>query len=333
MPPSASTGAPALACGTCGVAEDLWACLVCGHIGCSRYREEHAKLHREQAQHDFALSLISQQVWDYASDGLAHRLIIAFSAGDDDGGVSRAFELPDRASDDGPVASKLMGTTLGGSLATGKTLSKKGLSKQLDPLNVETKQLIDAKVESKVEEMCLEFTRQLAAQLEAQRRHLTAVYASLTHDVVSHDPSEALGSTITSNSGSANAEPLGSLYTPYENTASRHSAKWSTATAATQALRHKLEDAAAESAALEREERQLTAQQETLKAHMKESLLRRHHEAEARKARIRELNEMIAEGQLNLDARRRVAGMGLSAADQASSFAAAQPSRATRRRR
>lgn len=32
-------------CSDCEASEDLWICLLCGNIGCSRYKNEHAELH------------------------------------------------------------------------------------------------------------------------------------------------------------------------------------------------------------------------------------------------------------------------------------------------
>ncbi|XP_049852053.1 uncharacterized protein LOC126329068 [Schistocerca gregaria] len=62
-------------CSKCGIQDDLWICLLCGHIGCSRYRESHARAHYLQTFHNYALEVETQRVWDYAGDGYVHRLI------------------------------------------------------------------------------------------------------------------------------------------------------------------------------------------------------------------------------------------------------------------
>ncbi|TPX38042.1 hypothetical protein SmJEL517_g00049 [Synchytrium microbalum] len=62
-------------CAQCGATEDLWICLICGHIGCGRYRRAHAREHFTSTQHLYALELETQRVWDYAGDGYVHRLI------------------------------------------------------------------------------------------------------------------------------------------------------------------------------------------------------------------------------------------------------------------
>lgn len=62
-------------CPNCGASEDLWICLICGHIGCGRYKSKHAIDHWKETQHCYALELESQRVWDYVGDGYVHRLV------------------------------------------------------------------------------------------------------------------------------------------------------------------------------------------------------------------------------------------------------------------
>ncbi|EPZ34732.1 BRCA1-associated 2 domain-containing protein [Rozella allomycis CSF55] len=65
-------------CGICGTNEDLWICLICGHIG-------HAYEHHVQTDHVFSLELETQRVWDYVGDGYVHRLVM---------GDGKLVELP-----------------------------------------------------------------------------------------------------------------------------------------------------------------------------------------------------------------------------------------------
>ncbi|GFR48929.1 hypothetical protein Agub_g10934, partial [Astrephomene gubernaculifera] len=62
-------------CGVCGTAVDLWICLICGHVGCGRYRAGHAADHWRTSGHCYALELETQRVWDYVGDNYVHRLI------------------------------------------------------------------------------------------------------------------------------------------------------------------------------------------------------------------------------------------------------------------
>ena len=55
--------------------QDLWICLICGHVGCGRYRAGHSQDHWRESSHVYALELETQRVWDYVGDGYVHRLI------------------------------------------------------------------------------------------------------------------------------------------------------------------------------------------------------------------------------------------------------------------
>ncbi|KAI7793582.1 BRCA1-associated protein [Triplophysa rosa] len=68
-------------CFECGVQENLWICLICGHIGCGRYISRHAYKHFEETQHTYAMQLTNHRVWDYAGDNYVHRLVASKSDG------------------------------------------------------------------------------------------------------------------------------------------------------------------------------------------------------------------------------------------------------------
>ncbi|KAL2689794.1 hypothetical protein Neosp_003855 [[Neocosmospora] mangrovei] len=76
-------------CSICDCADDLWICLICGYVGCGRYKGGHAKDHWKETAHSFALELETQHVWDYAGDMWVHRLIR-------DKGDGKVVELPGR---------------------------------------------------------------------------------------------------------------------------------------------------------------------------------------------------------------------------------------------
>ena len=61
-------------CGVCGDRRSVWACLVCGTLGCGRYAREHAKGHYAATRHGFALELETGRIWDYVEDRYAHRV-------------------------------------------------------------------------------------------------------------------------------------------------------------------------------------------------------------------------------------------------------------------
>lgn len=61
-------------CSICGTSENLWICIICGFIGCGRYKERHAIQHWRNTQHCYSLDLETQRVWDYVGDTYVHRL-------------------------------------------------------------------------------------------------------------------------------------------------------------------------------------------------------------------------------------------------------------------
>lgn len=62
-------------CSVCDSPDDLWICLICGNVGCGRYKGGHAKEHWKDTAHTFSLELDTQYVWDYMDDAWVHRLI------------------------------------------------------------------------------------------------------------------------------------------------------------------------------------------------------------------------------------------------------------------
>ncbi|KAI5464608.1 hypothetical protein BGZ63DRAFT_350015 [Mariannaea sp. PMI_226] len=76
-------------CSVCDCTDDLWICLICGYVGCGRYKGGHAKDHWKETAHSFALEIETQHVWDYAGDMWVHRLIR-------DKGDGKVVELPSR---------------------------------------------------------------------------------------------------------------------------------------------------------------------------------------------------------------------------------------------
>ncbi|KAJ5168956.1 RING finger protein ETP1 [Penicillium canariense] len=62
-------------CSICHSELNLWACLICGSLGCGRYDGAHAFDHWKQTAHAFAMDLNSQRVWDYVGDAYVHRII------------------------------------------------------------------------------------------------------------------------------------------------------------------------------------------------------------------------------------------------------------------
>lgn len=132
-------------CTECASVDDSWVCLICGYVGCSRYRESHVRTHCQAEGHFFSLSLTTQQIWDYLSDRFVHRMLVLL---DHATGKSERMEIPEG---EHPLVEG------GGSHAKGKETT--------------AKVLVDAKLDAKIENCCQEYTQMLTKSLAAQRNH------------------------------------------------------------------------------------------------------------------------------------------------------------------
>lgn len=128
---------------------NLWICLICGHIGCGRYRRAHAQAHYERTTHLYALELETQRVWDYAGDGYVHRLIQNKADG-------KLVELPSASSM--ALAGARDGTAGGGG----------GGPSAADALSAE-----------KIEAIGIEYSYLLTSQLDSQRAFYEAQTAAV----------------------------------------------------------------------------------------------------------------------------------------------------------
>ncbi|KAF9899129.1 hypothetical protein BX616_003261 [Lobosporangium transversale] len=148
-------------CAICGTSENLWICLVCGHIGCGRYQEKHAYHHYYETAHLYALELETQRVWDYAGDGYVHRLIQNKADG-------KLVELPSAAvvSVDGGIRSQHGGGGDGG--RGGGDVGQEIGQEKLDAIG-------------------LEYTYLLTSQLESQRLYFDAQIAAMTTQLTQLD--------------------------------------------------------------------------------------------------------------------------------------------------
>ncbi|CAE7507665.1 unnamed protein product [Symbiodinium sp. CCMP2592] len=69
-----------LSCTCCPKEEDLWVCLICGHLGCGRYQDAHAKDHATDRRHRFCFQLATGRIWDYECDVFVHRRLVQQAA-------------------------------------------------------------------------------------------------------------------------------------------------------------------------------------------------------------------------------------------------------------
>jgi BRCA1-associated protein len=81
-------GGESSTCSDCGIEENLWMCLICGYVGCSRYKNKHSEEHFHKTKHTYAMELDSLRVWDYTRDQYVHRVATNFSD-------NKIVEVPD----------------------------------------------------------------------------------------------------------------------------------------------------------------------------------------------------------------------------------------------
>ncbi|MED6171513.1 BRAP2 RING ZnF UBP domain-containing protein 2 [Stylosanthes scabra] len=62
-------------CSVCRTTENLWICVICGFVGCGRYKAGHAIIHWKETQHCYSLDVETKRVWDFVGDNYVHRLI------------------------------------------------------------------------------------------------------------------------------------------------------------------------------------------------------------------------------------------------------------------
>ncbi|KAL6576481.1 hypothetical protein OROHE_000262 [Orobanche hederae] len=60
-------------CEACGTTSNLWACLICGYVGCERCEGGHAFKHFEDKKHSYALEIKTLKISDYFGDKYVHR--------------------------------------------------------------------------------------------------------------------------------------------------------------------------------------------------------------------------------------------------------------------
>ncbi|KAJ9151368.1 Zf-UBP-domain-containing protein [Pleurostoma richardsiae] len=135
-------------CSVCDTTDDLWICLICGNVGCGRYKGGHAKEHWKDTAHSFSLELETQHVWDYAGDMWVHRLIR-------DKGDGKVVELPSHGRGAAPPNGQ--GGDGGGG---GDTDTINSNSNREDA---------DVVPRAKLDRIGLEYTHLLTSQLESQR--------------------------------------------------------------------------------------------------------------------------------------------------------------------
>ncbi|GAX80832.1 hypothetical protein CEUSTIGMA_g8267.t1 [Chlamydomonas eustigma] len=164
---SQPNGAEGSNCSTCNSCTDLWICLICGHIGCGRYKAGHAYDHWKGSQHCYALELETQRVWDYVGDNYVHRLIQSKTDG-------KLVEVPSPAQAQGAGRGSSARHGRGNSMCQGDIAHDGAEASEPHPGDEELK---EAMMTSKLDYISQEYNYLLTSQLDSQR----AYYEGLLH--------------------------------------------------------------------------------------------------------------------------------------------------------
>lgn len=156
-------------CAACGTSADLWICLICGHVGCGRYKGSHAASHWQETGHGYSLELETQRVWDYASDAYVHRLIRSKTDG-------KLVELPAPDGPGGASATPPVGCSArGGGRRGGGGNGHGGVDDYGSDCGHMEPDMEEALVLSKLDALATEYNHLLVTQLESQRQHFEAL--------------------------------------------------------------------------------------------------------------------------------------------------------------
>ena len=147
-------------CSSCAhsTPSSLWMCLLCGHIGCSRYIEGHAYRHWQESGHGYTLSVSTQRVWDYVREEYVHRLV--------------------RNKGDGKLVE------LRTARKRGSTTRRRGGAAEADDGGEDTIGLMDEErsMSLKLEDLLIEYNYLLSSQLEQQRSFYQQQMQALERD-------------------------------------------------------------------------------------------------------------------------------------------------------
>lgn len=278
-------------CSECMSDDDTWVCLMCGYLGCSRYRSRHVATHCQLHGHDFSLSLTTQQIWDYQSDRFVHRMILNVN---NSAGTSERMQFPEPEVDDSHKAN-------GG---------KEGFTRPHGsfPKSTTGKVLVDAKLDNKVEQCCANFSRELSSYLAAQRSHYIELlrqeepsHSSSAPNCCNHAEPQPLVAVSAASVGS-NEVKISRLFNELEsdfasatNAAMRAHRSWTEF----KERRCELDSVEAESSAA-------LAEQALLKEQYRSQLMKDADNKAANDARIAELLQAIADVKLNLETQKRM---------------------------
>ncbi|GBF98211.1 hypothetical protein Rsub_10711 [Raphidocelis subcapitata] len=288
-------------CATCGTGANLWICLICGHVGCGRYRSGHASEHWKASSHCYALELETQRVWDYAGDGYVHRLIQSKTDG-------KLVEVPSPAPTCGHQprrrASGACGSAGaggggggggGGAGGAGYGAAPAGGSGGGCEVCEHDADLKDALAASKLDAIAFEYNHLLTSQLDSQRQYFEGLLERQRAELEARAAAAAAAAERAAGEGAAAAGGL--------REAERRRA----------ALERKLAESQAAAAKLSEEREFLRSLNETLLANQKayaEKLKAVEAAAAEKDAAVKDLQEQVRDLMVYIEAGRHVQSGG-----------------------
>lgn len=161
-------------CAVCGTYEDLWVCLICGHVACGRARRDHQQEHYQASRHSCAWQSSTNRIWNASSRMFLHQEVALLLDGvdDDKGHDGNAGEYdshhPSHGNEAGGVVAAASATASGPPedlMDPMKYLRDVSWAESLDP------DLQEALNESKEEAVAQYYTDVLQRLSEEQKRY------------------------------------------------------------------------------------------------------------------------------------------------------------------
>jgi hypothetical protein len=144
-------------CEVCGTYEDLWVCLICGHVACGRARRDHQQAHYRSSGHSCAWQSSTNRIWNLSSRMFLHQEVVMLLDDAEDLGSSSEVAYRACASGCGD-----------GDGDTGAWMDRLRCVSWAEPLDADLQEALNESKEEAVAHYYSELLQQLA---EEQRRY------------------------------------------------------------------------------------------------------------------------------------------------------------------
>ena len=273
-------------CTRCGTTQDIWQCLICGELGCSRYRLRHAAQHFRDSHHPFSICLSSQEIWDYAADEFTHHVVYRCHTNSEQPGrpTFNVLELGLPSGDSTAVViPSSKGDNVGAYLDDNENTKKVCPLSEDDNDNDNETNIMFLKYDAKVDTLCAEFSAVLSAQMSQQRQEYESRLEELVGSVSSQRIPSLESPNIPTPLLSELSMEIASAVQAYQLYTSSH----------------------AEVNTVSSEEAALQTQIGALKSSIKDTMERRQDELQSLRQMVEEQRQVLADLRQNLSTRDR----------------------------